>query len=126
MGIRGALLEHDSERSKEQDLHSRTRGIPERARNAVSVTNARTLEESGRPSPGGDNGGCDEARLHRAASRGEHFRGLNLAIEALEDMRERDLQFMLVRRLMRCFFFFGVEELTMKIAKAMPTPKTMP
>jgi hypothetical protein len=50
--IRGSSLQLDGNRSKEDDLYSGPRGVPERARNTVSIGDSARLEKSCRPGPG--------------------------------------------------------------------------
>lgn len=84
--VRRPPLQLHRQRRKQQYLHRGPRSVPERPRDTIAVAHARALEEGRGPGPGGHNCGSDEARLCRAACRGEHFRGLALAFEAAEDV----------------------------------------
>ena len=108
-GVRvgGAALELDGQGGKQQDLHCRPGRVPvtkatsatgytslkqlyRRARDTVAIGDAGGLEQRGGPGPAADDGRGDEAALDGAAGGGEHLRGLQLIVVALEDEGGQD------------------------------------
>lgn len=90
MRIWCSSLQLDRKRSKQDDLHSRTRSIPEGSGDTISIGNTGTLQQSGRPSPAGDDSGSHKTTLDSTASSGEHLGGLHLHVVAFEDEGGQD------------------------------------
>jgi hypothetical protein len=91
MSIWCASLQFNGNGCKEQNLNRSSGSIPERARDAISESNAGALEKGSSPGPGRDDSGSDETRLDSSASGTEHFRGLQFIVVAFQDPCCEDL-----------------------------------
>ena len=84
VGVWGLSFQFDCQGCKEKNLHRCPRSVPERARNAIAVGDARRLQQRCSPRPRRDHRRSNKAGLDRSTSCAEHFRGLDLSVVPFE------------------------------------------